>query len=156
MSPELWTFFASMLPVTELRATIPTAIYLWNIDPLTAFTIAVIGNIVPNFFILKLLGPVSNFLMKHSKYCERFFTKLFEITRKKHTEKFEKFGAIFLITFIAIPIPGTGAWTGSLIAWLFKVPYWKAMGLISLGVIGAGILVTAGLTSITKILEIFF
>lgn len=156
MWAELWTFLIATMPITELRVSIPVAIKAFHLSPEEAFFWAVLGNIFPNFFILKFLGPITNFLRKHFQFCEKFFSKLFEITHAKHSEKFEKVGAIFLIIFIAIPLPGTGSWSGSLIAWLFKVPYWKAMGLISLGVIGAGIIVTAGFTSIFKIMEILF
>lgn len=155
MTTRLLTFLIATLPIIEIRGAIPFGI-LSGLSPEEAFFWGTLGNIAPNFLILKFFGPVSSFLMKNSKYCDRFFTKLFEITRKKHSKKFEKIGAVFLVTFIAIPIPGTGSWTGSMIAWLYKIPYWKAMGLISLGVIGAGILVSLGVTSVIKVIEIFF
>ena len=143
-----------MLPVTELRGAIPMAIHLFKLPPESAFFWAVLGNTIPNFFILWLLPPISNFLMKKSHRLNRFFTWLFDKTRKKHTKKFNEQGSISLILFVAIPFPGSGGWTGSLIAFLFGVRYWHAMGLISIGIILAGILVTLGFESIMKIGEI--
>lgn len=154
MEPRLWTFFASMIPIIELRGTIPVAIQFWGLSPYEAFFWAVLGNIVPNFFILSFLGPVSKWLSKHFPFWKNFFEKLFEKTRHKHTETFERVGALFLITFIAIPLPGTGSWTGSLIAWIFNIPYWKAMLLVTIGVIGSGLLITAGYSSIIGLMNI--
>lgn len=156
MLPELITFFSSMLPFTELRGAIPLAITTLGLTPREAFFWGVLGNIIPNFFILWLLGPISAFLMKKSKLCDKFFTKLFDKTRKKYHKKFEKYGYIFLLIFVAVPLPGSGGWTGTLIAFLFGASYWKAIGAISLGIICAGILVTLGFESIVKIAELYF
>lgn len=155
MPPELTTFFTSMLPVTELRGAIPLAIATLGLTPWEAFFWGVLGNIIPNFFILWLLGPISAFLMRKSKLCDKLFTKLFNKTRKKYHKKFLKYGYIFLLLFVATPLPGSGGWTGTLIAFLFGASYWKAIGVISLGIICAGTLVTLGFESIVKIVELF-
>ena len=80
--------------------------------------------------------------MSKSKFFNRFFTYLFERTRKKHNGKFEKWGALALITFVAIPLPVTGGWSGALAAFVFGIPFKKALPLIFLGVIIAGAIVT--------------
>ena len=116
-----------------------------------AFVIGVLGSIAPAFFILKLLDPATNLARKYSKLADRFFTHLFDKTRNKHKTKFEKYGSIFIIIFVAIPLPGSGVWTGSLIAYLFGVKYSKAIALVSVGAMLAGILVTAGFGSIYAI-----
>ena len=148
--PALVTFFGSMLPGVELRLGIPLGISM-GLDPMSAFFIGIIGNIIPNFIILKLLGPFTDFLRRHSTKLDKLFTKLFEKTRDKHKKKFEQYGAFFIILFVAIPLPGSGSWSGSLIAFLFGVKYWKAMALIIIGVILAGLLVTTGFNGLFHI-----
>ncbi|MBT3864579.1 small multi-drug export protein [Candidatus Peregrinibacteria bacterium] len=143
ITPETVTFFGSMVPGTELRLAIPVGIGM-GLSPIKAFIIGVIGNLIPNFIILWALGPITKFLRKHSKTLDRFFEKLFEKTRNKHRKKFAQYGSVFIVFFVSIPLPGSGSWTGSLIAFLFGVKYWKAIALISIGVIIAGILVTTG------------
>ena len=139
--PELATFIISMLPVSELRGAIPVAIGVYNLDPIQAYLIAVVGNIIPVIFILKYIDPVSKYLMSKSKFFNKFFTHLFEHTRKKHNGKFEKWGALALITFVAIPLPVTGGWSGSIAAFVFGIPFKKALPLISLGIMIAGVIV---------------
>ena len=140
--PELATFIISMLPVSELRGAIPVAIGVYNLDPIKAYLISVIGNIIPVIFILKYIEPVSKYLMSKCEFFNKFFTYLFERTRRKHNGKFEKWGALALITFVAIPLPVTGGWSGALAAFVFGVPFKKALPLILLGVMIAGVIVT--------------
>lgn len=151
MSPELIVFFSSMLPLTELRGSVPLG-FAMGMPPEAVFLYAFIGNLIPCFFILWLLGPISQFLMNHSKFFNKFFTKLFEKTQNKHKNAIEKYGPILLIVFVAIPLPGSGGWTGSLIAFLFGIKYWKAIGLISIGLALAGILITLGAMGVVSIL----
>jgi len=139
--PELATFIISMLPVSELRGAIPVAIGVYNLNPVEAYFIAIIGNIIPVIFILKYIDPISKCLMSKSKFFHKFFTRLFEHTRKKHNGKFEKWGALALITFVAIPLPVTGGWSGALAAFVFGIPFWRALSLISLGIMIAGVIV---------------
>ena len=130
-----------MLPVSELRGAIPVAIGVYNLNPLEAYFIAIIGNIIPVIFILKYIDFISKYLMSKSKFFHKFFTYLFEHTRKKHSNKFEKWGALALITFVAIPLPVTGGWSGALAAFVFGIPFWRALSLISFGIIIAGVIV---------------
>lgn len=121
----------------------------------SVFFWAELGNILIILLLLKAFGPVSGWLMKHSVWCKRFFEKLFNHTRKKHSEKFEKMGAVFIVMLVAIPLPGTGAWTGALLAFLFDLPYWKSIGLILIGNIIAGILITLGFGGAMEFTKIF-
>jgi len=140
--PEIATFIISMLPISELRGAIPVAIGIYHLNPIEAYFLAVIGNIIPVVFILKYLEPVSEYLMFKSKFFNKFFTYLFERTRKKHNGKFEKWGALALITFVAIPLPITGGWSGALAAFVFGIPFKRALPLIFLGIMIAGVIVT--------------
>ncbi|MBW6440547.1 small multi-drug export protein [Patescibacteria group bacterium] len=141
-SPEMATFIMSMLPVSELRGSIPLAIGFYNMDPLKAYFISVIGNLISVAVILIAIEPVSQYLMAKSKLFHRFFSWLFARTRKKYNGKFEKWGALALITFVAIPLPITGGWTGAMAAFVFGIPYKKALPLIAIGVMMAGVIMT--------------
>ncbi|MCK5491003.1 MAG: small multi-drug export protein [Candidatus Pacebacteria bacterium] len=141
-SPEMATFIVSMLPVSELRGSIPLAIGFYNMDPLKAYFISVIGNIIPVAIVLIVIEPVSKCLMEKSKMFNNFFSWFFARTRRKYNSKFEKWGALALITFVAIPLPVTGGWTGAIAAFVFGIPIRKALPLITLGVMIAGVIMT--------------
>lgn len=151
---EILVFLASMMPIGELRAGIPLGLLL-GMPAESVFFWAELGNILIILLVLKALGPMSGWLMKHSAWCNRFFEKLFHHTRKKHSERFEKMGAVFIVLLVAIPLPGTGAWTGALLAFLFDLPYWKSIGLIFIGNIIAGILITLGFGGAMEFIKIF-
>jgi len=142
MQEMLKTFLLSMVPIGELRAAIPLGISHYGLSAIQTFFIAVIGNMLPVVAIAFLLEPVSSWLMKHSKYFHWFFNWLFEHTRKKHSKKFEVFEEVALVTFVAIPLPMTGAWSGALAAFVFGIPPKKSLPLIALGVAIAGVIVT--------------
>lgn len=141
MNKIIYTILLAAAPISELRGAIPYAIsqgFSWQ----TAFIISVIGNMIPVFFILWLLGPISVWLRKNFRIFDKFFSWLFHYTRTKHAEKIEKYKELALILLVAIPLPMTGAWTGSLVAFLFGLEYKKALPLIFIGVLIAGIIVT--------------
>lgn len=149
---ELIVLASAMLPFSELNGAIPLGVFL-GLPIEAAFFWAEVGNIIPIMLILKLFGPISTWLMKHSVFFKRFFTKIFDTTRQKHSQKIDKLGAVFLAGFIAIPLPGAGAWTASLIAFLFNFPYWRAVGIIFIGNICAGILVSLGIGGALEIIK---
>lgn len=215
---------SSMIPVTELRATIPLflasnpSVPVWFI-----FIAAVIGNMIPNFFLLWILPRLTEWLHDHLaprinntvirlhdifitnkrfhyiylgivlltalglyilsfcgvenlvwymvmlfavpiwayiviKICEKAYRSALEETSiihwfyskvsKEHSDKFYRRGSIALVLIVGLPVPGTGSWTGSVLAFLFNVPYWKALGLIFLGILISGTIVTAVSTGI--------
>lgn len=139
----LKTFLLAMTPIGELRVALPVAITLYNINWVWAFFISVLGNLVPIVFLLLFLEPVSRWLSDNSKFFQRFFIWLFERTRKKSSPGIKKYGEIALISFVAIPLPLTGAWTGTVVAFLFGIPFKKAFLLIASGVVIAGGIVLA-------------
>lgn len=143
MSKEIYkTLILAMMPVGELRASLPIALTQYNLSLPLAFAISVIGNMIPVVVIVYLLEPISKFLSRHSKFFEWFFEWLFEHTRKRHSKKFETMEEIALVTFVAIPLPMTGAWSGALAAFVFGIKPKMAIPLITLGVIIAGIIVS--------------
>ena len=142
MIAELKVFLIAMSPFLELRGSIPVALGVYDLPVSAAYFISVIGNLVPVVFILLLIEPVYRYLSSRISFFERFFTWLFERTRSKHSAKFKRWEELALIILVAIPLPFTGAWTGSLCAFVFGIPFKKAFPLIALGVIMAGLIVT--------------
>lgn len=131
-----------MLPITELRGAIPIALIIYDLPIWSAFIFSVIGNIIPVVFIILFLRFLVKFLIHKIYFLNRFFTWLFEKTRKRHSEKFDQWKDLALIVLVAIPLPGTGAWTGALVAFVFGIPIKRAFPLIFLGVLIAGVIVT--------------
>lgn len=140
-SPELATLIISMLPISELRGAIPAAIGVYHLDPIKAYLLAVVGNIIPVIFILKYINPFSEYLTSKSKIFSGFFSWLFARTRRNFNHGFEKWGALALVIFVAIPLPMTGGWSGAIAAFIFGIPFWRALFLISLGIMIAGVIV---------------
>jgi uncharacterized membrane protein len=153
--PELVIFLASMFPLGELRTAIPLGIFL-GMQPFWSFFWGELGDLLAVMVVLYLLGPVSQWLMKHSKLCHRTFTKIFNHTRNKHSIRLKKMGTFFLVLLTALPIPGTGGYTGALLAFTFDLPYWQSIALILAGNIIAGILVMIGAGSVMELIKIFF
>ncbi|UCG30367.1 MAG: small multi-drug export protein [candidate division WOR-3 bacterium] len=142
LTPEMAVLLTSMLPIIELRGALPLAINVFHISWPKAFLIAYIGNMIPAPFILWLLRPMVNLLSKIEIF-KRFFNWLFERTRKKSNKMIEKYEEIGLMAFVAIPLPGTGAWTGALIAFLFGLDFKKSLLVIAIGVFIAGVIVSS-------------
>lgn len=142
MEEYLKLLITAMMPIGELRVAIPLGLTTFNLGVVQTYIISVIGNMIPILFIVFLLEPVSIFLSKHIKFFRWFFNYLFERTRRKHSKKFETLEEVALVTFVAIPLPVTGAWSGALAAFVFGIPPKKSLPLIFLGVLIAGVIVT--------------
>ena len=137
--PKEWiTVIIAMLPIAELRGSIPVALMM-GIPPLKAFLLSIIGNFLPVLPVLFLLEPVSNALMRFKPW-KKFFDWLFEKTKAKG-DLIQKYEAIGLMLFVAVPLPMTGAWSGCIAASLFRIKFRYAFPAILLGVICAGIIV---------------
>lgn len=130
----------STLPITELRGAIPVGISLYHLPVLPTYLFAVLGNIIPAFFLLIYLKPFSNFLRRWSIF-DLFFSWLFKRTRR-YERRYEKYGALFLFLFVSIPLPGSGVWTASVVAFIFGIRFWYAFPMMIAGVAVAGLIVT--------------
>lgn len=140
MEEILKSAFFSILPIAELRGGIPYAISQ-DINPMVAYFVCVGANILAfpiTYLFLGLLHPI---FMKIGIY-ENLFNKFVIRTRKKIEKNIEKWGFWGLMIFVMIPLPVTGAYTGSFAAWLFNIKKRKAFFSVTLGVIIAGIIVT--------------
>ena len=143
------TFFISMAPVVELRAGLPYGIAL-GLDYPVALAAAVLGNLLPVPFIIVFIRRIFAWLRKISARLDRLVTKL---ENKAHLKGHlvQNYGPLGLCLLVAIPLPGTGAWTGSLVAAFLDLRLKRAIPSIVLGVfIAAGIMtaVTYGLIHI--------
>lgn len=156
MNGIIQTFLLALLPIGELRAAIPVGIGVYHLNWVLVFIVAVLGNLLPAILLLLFLKPVSEKLSQKSKACHKFFTWLFQRTQKKAMKIKEKNSSyIALAAFVAVPLPLTGAWTGSIAAFLLGMPIKKAFLAIVAGVLGAGIIVTAIVKSGIAIEEYF-
>ena len=127
-------------PISELRGAIPLAVLEFDFPWYHAFIISVIGNMLPVPFILLFLNTITRILSRIGAF-DRFFKWLFAYTRRRGTmiEKYERIG---LTLFVAIPLPITGAWTGSIAAVLLGMSFKRSLVSIFLGVLIAGVIVT--------------
>ncbi len=138
--PKVITFLIAMLPISELRGAIPYALWVGNIGWKEAYIIAVLGNFLPVIPLLLFMEKASEWLRRYP-LGDRFFTWFFNRTRRKG-KLIERFEAIGLTMFVAIPLPVTGAWTGCAAAIIFGVPRKWAVPAILLGIMIAGCIVT--------------
>ena len=135
----LLTFLVSMVPVVELRGGIPFGTAL-GLDPVSAAVAAILGNLVPVPFIILFIRHIFDWLRRYDKpraLVEKFDKKAH--LKSKNVIKYQTFG---LCLFVALPLPGTGAWTGALIAAILDMRLKRAMPSIILGVIIAATIVT--------------
>jgi len=132
-------FFISMLPLAELRIGIIYAAARGIPFP-TAFAVCLIGNVLPVPFILLFIKKIFAFLEKF-KYTAKIVKKLEDRARAK-SESVKTKQLIGLFAFVAIPLPGTGAWTGSLIAAMLDLKFGKSFAVIVAGVITAGMIMS--------------
>jgi len=142
MPSGLKVLLLAMLPVNELRGTIPLAVLVFNLPFYSAFILSVLGNMIPVFFLLWFWQSSFFFLAKKIKIFQKFFDWLFEKTKKRFYLKYQLLGDILLFLIVAVPLPFTGAWTGTLLASIFGIRYFKAALLIFLGILCAGIIVS--------------
>lgn len=139
--PKEWVIVViAALPIGELRFSIPIGIYLLGKSAiLKVFILSLAGNILPIVPVLLLLSPVAESL-RHFRLWRKFFDWFSERTRKK-ADIIQRYEALGLALFVAVPLPGTGAWAGCLAASLFKIRFRYAFLSIVAGVVLAGIIV---------------
>jgi len=139
INKNILVFIVSMLPIVELRGGLIAASIL-HVEFIKAFIICFIGNILPVPFILLLIEKIFDLLKKWNP-TKKIVTKLEKKTLSKK-EQINKYGYWGLLLFVGIPLPGTGAWTGTLLAVLLKLNRKKSFLFITLGVLLAGIIMS--------------
>ncbi len=135
----LITFLISMVPVIELRGAIPYGIG-FGLEPWVVYVLATVGNMLPIPFILLFIRKILQWMKRYEK-LGKIAIKLEERAAGK-SGKVRKSEFIGLLLFVAIPLPGTGAWTGALIAALMDMRLKRALSAIAIGILTAGLIVT--------------
>lgn len=137
----LLTFFISLLPVVELRGGLPAGVAMGLPIPL-AFLASLIGNLLPVPFIILFARPLFQWIRTHIPALGKLVNKLESRAHAKSVKalRYEAWG---LLLFVAVPLPGTGAWTGALIASVLNMRLKRAVPIIFLGVVIAGVIITA-------------
>lgn len=134
---EILVFIISLLPILELRGGLLAASLL-GLDPLPSYIITMIGNLIPIPFILWFITKILDW-MRGTKHLSKFANWL-DKKVDKHKSSIEKYGFFGLILFVGVPLPGTGAWTGSLIASVLGMDKKKSFIAITIGVVMASII----------------
>ena len=134
------TFLISMVPVIELRGAIPIGVGA-GLSPWLAIGVSIIGNLVPVPFIIIFIKKIFAWLRNVSNKLDGLVTRL-EKRAEDKSVTVQKYAFWGLFVLVAIPLPGTGAWTGALVAAMLEMPLKKAFPAIVLGVLGAGVIVS--------------
>ena len=136
----LMTFLISMVPVIELRGAIPAAV-LAGLDIRVALIVAIVGNLVPVPFIIVFIRKIFKWLQQKSRWLGDLVRRMEEKADAKKAQvlRYEFWGLLLLV---AIPLPGTGAWTGALVAAMLDMQLKRAFPAIAAGVVVAGLIVT--------------
>lgn len=147
----LATIVLSALPITECRLTIPVAILSWHLSPVAAYALAMIGNTVPFFPVFFGFAWAKRFAEVHAPWSVVWFDRAIHRVQKKIGDNYERLGLIAVMFFVAVPLPGTGVWSGALLAVALELSWRRAavgvlggmllMGLIVLGMTLLGLAV---------------
>lgn len=143
LSPELATLLIAMLPIIELRGAIPIAIGVYDLSVSQAVLWSVIGNMIPVFFLVFLLEKVAGYLQQRFIWAQKFFDWLYQRSLRKFNGHYEKYGALGVLLFVAIPLPMTGVWTASIASFLLGLRSRVVIPYMLIGVLIAGAIVTA-------------
>ena len=136
---EILVFIISMLPVLELRGGLLAASLL-DVNPIVAYIISIAGNILPVPFILLFVKKIIEWLGKSKIKLFKKIVNWLEKKVEKNKDKIEKYGYLGLILFVGIPLPGTGAWTGCLVAALLDMDRKKSFACALCGILMASII----------------
>ncbi len=137
INPSFGTFAVSMVPIIELRGAIPLGIGL-GLNWFWVYIVCVVGNMLPIPFVIRIIRPLIEWLI-HSKMFHKVGNWLDNRTKKK-SESITKYKKLGLLIFVAIPLPGTGAWSGAMVAGLLNMRLKDALPAIFAGVAIAGII----------------
>ena len=136
---EILVFIISLMPILELRGGLLAAALL-GLDPVKSYIITIIGNLLPIPFILLLITKILDFMRKSKISLFNKIAKWLDEKVEKHKGQIEKFGYLGVVLFVGIPLPGTGAWTGSLIASVLEMDRKKTFLAVLVGIFLASII----------------
>ena len=142
-------FAMSMVPVLELRGAL-----IWaaadGLNPVLSYIVCVIGNTLPVPFLIMFVRPIFEWMKRRTSWMRNIAEKL-ESKAHDKAETIKKYEMLGLFLFVAIPLPGTGAWTGSLIAAVLGMRVKHSFPMIFLGVLTAGVIMTLGAFGVVSI-----
>lgn len=148
----LKTLVTAMMPILEIRGAIPVGVAS-GLDPWLAFAVGFVGNMLPIPILILLTRKIIEWLKKHNVLVK--LTAWLENKGSKGAQKVQKYSFWGLFILVAIPLPGTGAWTGALVASLLDMRLKRALPAIAMGVAVAGLivlLVTYGVISASSLI----
>lgn len=151
VGPSLVTFIVSMLPVVELRLAIPVGASM-GLPVWQAAVISVVGNVIPAPFIIAFIRVVMNWLSTKSKTARKFVAWLEKKGTGPKADRVRRSEFWGLLLFVAVPLPGTGAWTGSLVAALLDIRMRRALPPICIGVVIAAVIVSLATAGVITLL----
>ncbi len=134
---EILVFIISLMPILELRGGLIAATLL-HLNPVVSYLIAIVGNILPVPFILWFINAILNWMRKSKHF--KVIANWLDNKVNKHKKQIEKYGFWGLVLFVGIPLPGTGAWTGCLIAAVLNMDRKKAFLATLIGIFMASII----------------
>lgn len=140
MPPWLQLIIISMIPIIELRGAIPWGIFIIHYSPVLTYFLCLLGSMIPVPFILLFIQKILQY-MRNTKSLKKFALWL-DKKADKGSKKIARYKFWGLLIFVAIPLPGTGVWTGALAASIMEMKFWNAFLSIFAGAIIAGIIVT--------------
>ena len=152
---KIWmTFLLSMVPVIELRGAIPIATEVHELNFWIAIVVSIIGNMVPVPFIIVFIRKIFDWMRKKMPKLNGLVSKM-EQKAEKHKETVLKYEFWGLFLLVAIPLPGTGAWTGALVAAMLDMQLKRAVPAIFLGVVGAAAIVSFVTLAVPMLVQLF-
>lgn len=149
------TFLWAFVPALELKAAIPLGYLTYHLSIYEAVVVASLGGMFSAALIILILPLVVTFADKYVPFFHKLLQRIFLYTRTKHSHRMELLGEVALVTFVAIPLPGSGVWTGALLAYLLGLPRGLTWWLLSLGVLLGGILIAILTVSGAEIWKFF-
>jgi len=131
----------SALPVTELRVSLPLALYYYDLSIWQSIFFTLIGNSLPVAIMFIFFTPFLHWAERHSPTLHRFIHLHLRRLQQTHQKQYQRYGAFFLFIFVAVPLPGSGVWTGSLLAILFGMKPKFSIPAILFGMLAACVIV---------------
>jgi len=154
LPPQILVFLLAMLPIVEINGSIPLALTVYKLPLWQAFAFPMAGNISAGLLLIFLLDPVTTLIRKYWAFADYWISRLFEYTRKRHSSSVSQLGHFALFAFIALPGPGSGAWSAALLIHVFGIPKNASIPLMIAGLLVAGIFLAFGTEGAVNIWEL--
>jgi len=143
LNPYLSVAVTAMLPVLELRGSIPLGVIIFGMNPFITVVLSIVAMMITTVLWFLFLRYITDWARSLHPTIDKFFEWLFAKTYHRHNANFERWGSWALMIFVATPLPFTGAWTGALLAHLFGIKFVRAMVFIVIGLLITGLIMVA-------------